>query len=597
MKISKIIYILIIDIIIMNLGNYLFMLPSIQKDKYRAYEKVSKKLINAEWSIKFNKICLKENLMPTYVRFRHHDPALSNVSQTIDYRKYLIEREIEKSKNKCSLLKKQKQEILVEISEFDVQDDAKRVIDGLMNAELSNSDNVHKTKTLKKLNKLYAGSIFLKEEKSYFVNLSNYNPTETEIEFLNLGLNFHIQPRYDKLNKETELELLYQKLLNLEKDKKIVIKPGLPEKIQAEATKHRNPRHHNSIITKELRQAAQSLYNNQDIVIRKADKSSIFVILNKYDYLSKINAILSDNSKFRKIENDPTNELKSKANKLISTLNASQSDVKLSKIVGDFSPGYIYGNVKTHKNNNPIRPIISQIPTATYQTAKKLNTLLKPYLPDQYTIRSTNDFIDILQTNRSQGVIASLDVESLFTNVPIDATIDIILQRAYNHATLPKLKIPPLILKQLLELCTKHAPFKTPTGELYLQMDGIAMGSPLGPLFANFYAGNLEENVFNNHFQKPHIYTRYVDEIFLQIDTEQQIIQLKEIFEQHSVLRFTHEMNIDNKLPFLDVMIDSNETQFKTTIYRRPTSIVTCGNGDSEYAEKFKISVIQGSLL
>ena len=39
----------------MNLGNYLFMLPSIQKDKYRAYEKVSKKLINAEWSIKFNK--------------------------------------------------------------------------------------------------------------------------------------------------------------------------------------------------------------------------------------------------------------------------------------------------------------------------------------------------------------------------------------------------------------------------------------------------------------------------------------------------------------------------------------------------------------
>ena len=58
MKIPKIIYILIIDIIIMNLGNCLFMLPSIQKDKYRAYEKVSKKLINAEWSIKFNKICL-----------------------------------------------------------------------------------------------------------------------------------------------------------------------------------------------------------------------------------------------------------------------------------------------------------------------------------------------------------------------------------------------------------------------------------------------------------------------------------------------------------------------------------------------------------
>ena len=40
----------------MNLGNYLFQLPSIQKNKYRTYEKVSKKLINSTWSLEFNKI-------------------------------------------------------------------------------------------------------------------------------------------------------------------------------------------------------------------------------------------------------------------------------------------------------------------------------------------------------------------------------------------------------------------------------------------------------------------------------------------------------------------------------------------------------------
>ena len=61
--------ILIIDIIIMNLGNYLFQLPSIQKNKYRTYEKVSKKLINSTWSLEFNKICLRENLMPTYAKY------------------------------------------------------------------------------------------------------------------------------------------------------------------------------------------------------------------------------------------------------------------------------------------------------------------------------------------------------------------------------------------------------------------------------------------------------------------------------------------------------------------------------------------------
>ena len=57
MKIPVNIYILIIDFIIMNLGgNHLFMLPSIQNNSYRTYEKVSKKIINAKWSIEFNEI-------------------------------------------------------------------------------------------------------------------------------------------------------------------------------------------------------------------------------------------------------------------------------------------------------------------------------------------------------------------------------------------------------------------------------------------------------------------------------------------------------------------------------------------------------------
>ena len=38
--------------------------------------------------------------------------------------------------------------------------------------------------------------------------------------------------------------------------------------------------------------------------------------------------------------------------------------------------------------------------------------------------------------------------------------------------------------------------FKSFNGELYQQVDGIAMGSPLGPTFANFYLGDIEEKIF-----------------------------------------------------------------------------------------------------
>ena len=75
----------------------------------------------------------------------------------------------------------------------------------------------------------------------------------------------------------------------------------------------------------------------------------MYVVLNRSDYENKINQILSDTEKFVKINKDPTSSLKNSANKIISTLNAAQDCKKISKIIGDYQPGYIYGNVKTHK--------------------------------------------------------------------------------------------------------------------------------------------------------------------------------------------------------------------------------------------------------
>ncbi|XP_076053809.1 uncharacterized protein LOC143032740 isoform X2 [Oratosquilla oratoria] len=54
-----------------------------------------------------------------------------------------------------------------------------------------------------------------------------------------------------------------------------------------------------------------------------------------------------------------------------------------------------------------------------------------------------------------------------------------------------------------------EAPFYGPDGKMRIQVDGVAMGSPLGPLFANFYMGSIEEKVFNDHpDMQPCIYAR-----------------------------------------------------------------------------------------
>ena len=544
--------------------------------------------------------------MPNYSRIRHHDPAVAATTETIKYRRYLIEREIESKIKEKGELEDRKSQYECTIDNFKCNKDIKDNVNRYLQSILQNSDRVAKTRIIKKLNALYHGQTVVDEEKSKsfvvkenvdcFINLSDHQLTDDEIQFLNLGLNCHIQPKYNKLHKKVELEVLYQNLLNIESKNLISLSTKLADQLRSESTKHRYKNNNNSILTPQLKAAANHLKNNDKIVIRKADKSSMYVILNKEEYLTKMDSILADSGKFKHITCNPTENLKQKCNKLIETLNAAQDDIKLPKIIGDFKPGHAYGNVKTHKAGCPLRPIISQIPTPTYDLAKKLNKIISPYIPNKFCLKSSADFIDLLQTHKQEGIIASLDVESLFTNVPINDTIEIILQEVYNHDLLPPPKIPSQILKDLLLLCTKEAPFRCPRGKLYVQIEGVAMGSPLGPTFANYYMGNLEKTVFDNPEKKPSIYARYVDDTFIQIKDENELIKLKECFQNNSKLNFTYELSVNNKLPFLDVLVEHSENTFNTRVYHKPTDNGNCMNGDSECVEKYKISVITNYL-
>ena len=105
-------------------------------------------------------------------------------------------------------------------------------------------------------------------------------------------------------------------------------------------------------------------------------------------------------------------------------------------------PGRFYGTAKLHKleegfnevNQLPIRPIISNIGTATCKSSKYLAKLLAPLTKSQYTIDSTKDFINFTKTLQIEDDydMVSFDVSNLFTNVPLDFTINLILEKVYK---------------------------------------------------------------------------------------------------------------------------------------------------------------------
>ena len=92
----------------MSCAEVLYTVPEELGRHFREYERIGKKLINLNWSIEFNSICKKENILPNYSRLRHHDLAVATTVTTLKYRKYLTDREINNKKKKKVELEKSK---------------------------------------------------------------------------------------------------------------------------------------------------------------------------------------------------------------------------------------------------------------------------------------------------------------------------------------------------------------------------------------------------------------------------------------------------------------------------------------------------------
>ncbi|MEL6606571.1 MAG: reverse transcriptase domain-containing protein, partial [Cyanobacteria bacterium J06614_10] len=204
--------------------------------------------------------------------------------------------------------------------------------------------------------------------------------------------------------------------------------------------------------------------------------------------------------------------------------------------------------------------------------AKFLLPVISPFTKNEYTIENSKSFVEELRNleiNNSM-IMASFDVESLFTNVPLKETTNIILEKYHPDKLFG---IGKNILKKLLEFATSQSIFIF-NGNLYNQVDGISMGSSLGPVYANTFMCFKEVEWLENcplDF-KPLFYRRYVDDTFLMFKEYADVAKFLEYLNgKHPNIRFTCEIENNGKLPFLDILICKNNGNISTSVYRKPT--------------------------
>ncbi len=74
--------------------------------------------------------------------------------------------------------------------------------------------------------------------------------------------------------------------------------------------------------------------------------------------------------------------------------------------------------------------------------------------------------------------MTSIDVENLFTNVPVQKTIKMIIENVYKHSLIPPPAIQPKNLEKLLITCTTKVPFYDPSSNIYIQTDNLVQPFP-----------------------------------------------------------------------------------------------------------------------
>ena len=161
--------------------------------------------------------------------------------------------------------------------------------------------------------------------------------------------------------------------------------------------------------------------------------------------------------------------------------------------------GYIcprlYGLTKLHKDDIPLRPILSMVGSAQQKFASWLSSVLQPVLEHfrRFCMKNYFSFSNIIRNFIPTDMfMCSFVVCSLYTNVPLEETIEICCDVLFR-CSLPKPTFPESVFKHLINFATSSDEFRF-NNIMYRQIDGVAMGSSLGPTLANTFVGFCEAN-------------------------------------------------------------------------------------------------------
>ena len=334
-----------------------------------------------------------------------------------------------------------------------------------------------------------------------------------------------------------------------------------------------------SNLTANQKHALKTLEKNDNITIKPADKGGAVVVLNTSDYIDECNRQLTDKTFYKPLLSDPTQSYhKTIVDTLHNATKLGHIDTDMANLLIQKHPkaSRFYTLPKIHKKDNPGRPIISGNGSPTEKISIFVDKHLKPLVTslDSY-VHDDMDFLKKIEDINNQNIINSntilctMDVSALYTNIPHTDGTD-----ACRHYldTRPDRTTPTSFLCTLIQLILSLNNFVFNNNN-FLQIQGTAMGTSMAPSYANLFMGHFETNFLQTCLQKPIVWLRYIDDIFLLWnegkDKLLHFISAANIF--HPTIKFTFEIST-SVINFLDIAVHKTiNNRLETDLYCKPT--------------------------
>jgi hypothetical protein len=348
-----------------------------------------------------------------------------------------------------------------------------------------------------------------------------------------------------------------------------------------------------------LRAALRRLKDDQNIIIKPADKGGATVILNKDDYVSEANRQLTRPDHYRKLPKDFTPKINKHIIKTIKDeINKGniQSDLLEDLINRQPRTPIFYLLPKIHKQNNPGRPIISNTNSPTEPISKYLDSLLRPaVMKTKSFIKDTGHLLELLENMDlpMDSILCTIDVSALYTNIPHDEGIEACLRALRRTRNIP----PKETLKKLMEIVLTSNCFEF-NEQFYEQVQGTAMGTAMAPNYANLFMDSFERRFLSTQTYKPLLWLRFIDDILMIWPHDSVLLDqlLEDINQFHQTIKFTSEISTTH-VNFLDLTIMKIDNRLETKSYHKPTDAHTYLHYSSCHPTSQKTSIPYSQFL